>query len=71
MQPYIMVFYPDVQHQLLYKLCHKIYFTSNGLSTNLDGCQCKHNLLFSIDVGVQYTQNVLKLLRNDKGLWKQ
>lgn len=45
----------------------KIYF---ALLTNLNGGQCKHNLLFSIDVGVQYTQNVLKLLRNYKGLWK-
>lgn len=43
----------------------------NGLFTNLNGGQCKHNLLFSIDVRVQYTQNVLKLLRNYKGLWKQ
>lgn len=39
------------------------YFT-NCQSANLDGGKREHDLLFSIDVGVQYTQNVLKLLRN-------
>ena len=38
------------------------------LCTNLDGSQSKHNFLLSIDVGVKHTQNMLKLLRNYKGL---
>ena len=60
---------PSAPIQILVQAMTQNYFTS--LFTNLNGGQCKHNLLLSIDVGIQYTQNVLKLLRNYKGLWKQ
>lgn len=60
---------PSAPIQILVQAMTQNYFTL--LFTNLNGGQCKHNLLLSIDVGVQYTQNVLKLLRNYKGLWKQ